>query len=323
MTFSPQKSNIDAMMRDKEKKIKGGYSAAVILSGCLWGFMGLFRRNMGALGVTTSGVIILRCGIAALLFGVTILIKDPSKIKIRFRDLWCFVGTGILSLLFFSACYFSAMSLMSLSAAAILLYTAPSFVIIISLFVFGEKLTVRKIIALVMSFGGCCLVCGLGSGSTYLTTAGILYGLGSGVGYAMYSIFGKLAMDRGYSSLTVNFYTTLFASLGALAIWGDGGSLSVMVSSWNAALWCLSAGVVTCYLPYLFYTYGLSGLEAGKASIMASVEPVVATFVGLVFFRESMTALNAAGVVLVLAAIVLLNIKSRAPRDDADRAEIQ
>jgi hypothetical protein len=107
-------------------------------------------------------------------------------------------------------------------------------------------------------------VCGLGSGSTYLTTAGILYGLGSGIGYAMYSIFGKLAMDRGYSSLTVNFYTTLFASLGALVIWGDGGSLSVMVSSWNAALWCLSAGVVTCYLPYLFYTYGLSGLEVGK-----------------------------------------------------------
>jgi DME family drug/metabolite transporter len=311
LTFRQGKSNIETMIQQKTKTTNGQYSAAVIASGCLWGFMGLFRRNMGALGVTTPGVIILRCGIAALLFAFTMLIRDPKAIKIKLRDLWCFIGTGLLSLLFFSTCYFNAMSLMSLSAAAILLYTAPSFVIIISVFVFGEKLTRRKLAALVMSFGGCCLVCGLGSGDTYLTSAGILYGLGSGLGYALYSIFGKLAMDRGYSSLTVNFYTTLFAALGALAIWGGEGSLAVMVSSWQAAAWCLSAGVVTCYLPYMLYTYGLSGMEPGRASIMASVEPVVATFVGMIFYKESMTALNAAGVVLVLSAIVMLNLKSR------------
>ena len=287
---------------------KSKFSVAVVAAGCLWGFMGLFRRYMGAIGVPTAGVTILRCGVAAILFGITLLIKDPKLLKIRVKDIWCFLGTGLLSLLFFSMCYYNAMNLMSLSAAAILLYTAPGIVVILSHFVFKELLTRRKILALLLAFAGCCLVCGLGSSDTTLSTVGILYGLGSGIGYALYSIFGKLAMDKGYSSGTVNFYTTLFACVGAAAIWGIGDSASAMFSSWGNLGLCIAAGIATCYLPYMLYTYGLSGLEAGKASIMASIEPVVATFVGIIFFHETLTPLSAAGVALVLAAVVLLNL---------------
>jgi len=296
---------------------KRKYSAAVVAAGCLWGFMGLFRRCMGAAGVPTAGIIFLRCGVAALLFALVLLLRDPRQLKIRWKDLWCFLGTGLLSLLFFSFCYYNAMTLMSLSAAAILLYTAPGFVVILSAFVFREKLTARKIAALLLAFAGCCLVCGLGSSDTYLTAAGILYGLGSGIGYALYSIFGKLAMDRGYSSGTVNFYTTLFAALGAMLIWGAKEPVAVMFASWQNFGLCAAAGLITCFLPYTLYTYGLSGLEAGKASIMASVEPVVATFVGILFFQESLTPLSAVGVALVLAAVVLLNLRP-AKREEGD-----
>lgn len=290
---------------------KGRYAAAILGAGCLWGFMGLFRRTMASAGIPTEGVIFIRCSVAALLFLATLLVRDPKLLRVRLRDLWLFAGTGLVSLVFFSLCYFNAMNLMSLSAAAILLYTAPSFVVIISLFVFGEKLTLRKAVALVMAFGGCCLVCGLGSSDAVLTAAGILYGLGSGIGYALYSIFGKLAMERGYDSGTVNFYTTLLASLFVAAVWGVRAPLGVMFSSAPDFWLCIAAGVVTCFLPYLLYTYGLSGMEAGKASIMASVEPVVATFVGMIFYRESLTPLNAAGVALVLAAVALLNMPGR------------
>jgi len=68
-------------------------------------------------------------------------------------------------------------------------------------------------------------------------------------------------------------------------------------------------GAVSCFLPYLFYTYGLSGLETGRASILASFEPVVATLVGIVVFRERPTLMSAAGVLCVLGAIVLLNLR--------------
>ena len=87
------------------------YTASVIAAGCLWGLMGLFTRTLAACGVDATGAIVLRCGVAALLFGATILVRDPKQFRIRLRDFWCFFGTGICSLLFFTYCYFQGMAL--------------------------------------------------------------------------------------------------------------------------------------------------------------------------------------------------------------------
>ena len=287
------------------------YTAAILAAGCLWGFMGLFRRYMGEVGFSASDLIVLRCGIAALCFGLTLLFTGRKQFRIKLRDSWCFLGSGIVSLLFFTFCYFQAMNYMSLSAAAILLYTAPAIVTLLSALLFRERLTGTKMLAVVLAFLGCALVSGLGAGDMALSAAGILYGLGAGFGYAMYSIFARYALERGYSSNTINFYSCLLAAIGAALIWGvDGVFESVTASTQNLGL-ALGAGVLTCFLPYLLYTYGLTGMETGRASIMASVEPVVATLVGAVVFRESMSVLSYAGVVLVLSAVVLLNVKTK------------
>jgi len=283
----------------------------VLASGILWGFMGYFRRSIGALGVSGSGVVLVRCLIAAILCALTILIKDKSLFKIKIKDLWCFLGTGLVSFLFFTVCYFTAMTMMSLSTAAILLYTAPCFVVLMSAVIFKEKLTGRKIFAVILAFAGCCFVCGIGNSESALTLTGILFGLGSGIGYALYSIFGKLASERGYNSITINFYTMLIASIGALVIWGPENTFVVMFSSGSNLILCLAAGLFSCYLPYMLYTYGLSNMEPGSASVIASIEPVVATFVGLILFDEKIGLLNLFGVVLVLTAVVLVNLKSK------------
>lgn len=134
------------------------YTASVITAGCLWGLMGLFTRTLATYGVDSTGAIVLRCGIAALLFAVTLLVRDSKQFRIRLKDIWCFIGTGICSLLFFTYCYFQAITIMDLSTAAVLLYTAPSIVMILSLILFHERITVQKLIALVLAFAGCCLV---------------------------------------------------------------------------------------------------------------------------------------------------------------------
>ena len=268
------------------------YTAAILAAGCLWGFMGLFRRYMGEVGFSASDLIVLRCGIAALCFGLTLLFTGRGQFRIRPRDCWCFLGSGIVSLLFFTFC-------------------APAIVTLLSALLFRERLTGTKMLAVVLAFLGCALVSGLGAGDMALSAAGILYGLGAGFGYAMYSIFARYALERGYSSNTINFYSCLLAAIGAALIWGvDGVFESVTASTQNLGL-ALGAGVLTCFLPYLLYTYGLTGMETGRASIMASVEPVVATLVGAVVFRESMSVLSYAGVVLVLSAVVLLNVKTK------------
>lgn len=290
---------------------KNKFTIAILAAGCLWGFMGLFRRYMGEAGFSSSNIIVLRCGIAALCFGVTLLFTGREQFRIKLRDIWCFLGSGIVSLLFFTFCYFQAMNYMSLSAAAILLYTAPAIVTLFSAALFRERLTATKLAAVVLAFFGCALVSGLGSGDMALSTLGILYGLGAGFGYAMYSIFARYALERGYSSNTINFYSCLLASIGAALIWGLDGVFETAAASAQGLGLALGTGGLTCFLPYLLYTYGLSGMETGRASIMASVEPVVATIVGAAVFRERMSALSYAGVVLVLSAVVLLNVRTR------------
>ena len=71
----------------------------------------------------------------------------------------------------------------------------------------------------------------------------------------------------------------------------------------------LATGIVTCYLPYMLYTYGLTGIENGKASIIASIEPVVATVMGIFIYKENLTVLSALGIILVLGAIVVTNLR--------------
>ncbi len=283
-------------------------TALVLAAGVLWGFMGFFVKHLGDIGIASTGAVMLRCGVAALCFGLTILLKNPKLFHVKLRDAWCFVGSGIFALLFFTYCYFTSMNYIDLSTAAILLYTAPPIVMVISFFVFGEKFTRTKVLALVMAFAGCCLVSGRGESAIPL--AGLLLGLGSGLGYALFSIFARLAMNRGYNSLTVNFWSCLLAAAGAMIIWPPMATLDICFASGYNLLLCLATGTVSCYLPYLFYTKGLEGMETGRASIMASLEPVVATLVGVFIFAQPLSIMSACGVVLVLGAIVVLNVKN-------------
>ena len=286
---------------------KKRYTAAVIAAGTLWGFMGFFRRTLDTMGLSASNCIAVRCIVAAILFAITMFIADRKAFKIKLRDAWCFVGCGIVSLLVFGLCYFKAMDYMSLSNAAILLYTAPCFVIIISAVLFKEKITPKKIAAMLMAFAGCCLVSGIGTGDE-ISAIGLVLGLCSGLCYALYSIFSRFAINRGYSSFTINFYSCLLAGIGATAVGGTDFIPLISLTPSNL-LFAVATGLVTCFLPYLLYTYGLIGIENGKASIMASIEPVVATLCGVFIYNEGLTVMSTVGILLVLSAIVLLKEK--------------
>ena len=290
--------------------------AAILAAGICWGFMGYFTRHLAGIGIGSEGVLIIRYGISALLFGVLLLVTDRSRFKVKLKDLWCFLGAGLVSLLFFTYCYFTAISMMSLSAAAILLYIAPSVVTVLSVFLFKEKFTKIKAVSLVLSFIGCCLVSGI-AGGVSLTLAGVLWGVGAGVGYALYTIFSRFALQKGYNSLTINFYSCLLAAVGAVIIWRPVELPSLMTASAGDFIFCIVTAVLTSFVPYLLYTYGLTGVENGKASVLASIEPVVASLLGILYFYEPVSFVSVLGVVLVLAAVVLLNSGSYNGRYEA------
>lgn len=280
----------------------------IFIAGVLWGTMGIFVRRYNDEGMMSMDVVEIRAVVTAVLMLCFLLIYDRTLLKIKWKDLWCFLGTGLLSILFFNFCYFKAMTITSLSVAAVLLYTAPTIVMILSGILFGERFTWVKIAALAATFVGCVFVTGVIGSSDSLSFFGIMVGLGAGLGYALYSIFSRYALERGYHTYTIIFYTFLIAAIGGLPFANIRLIGEVCTSNVSYIIFTVIFGLASTVLPYILYTVGLKQVENGKASIIASVEPVVATLLGIFLFHERLTLNGMIGVVLVLGAIVVCNI---------------
>lgn len=282
----------------------------VLLAGTLWGCIGIFVRRYNELGLSSMQTVAVRMVIAAILFSLFVLIYKRSLFRIRLKDIRIFLGSGVISVGLFTYCYFSSIELSSLSVAAVLLYTAPAFVMIFSLIFFKEKMTIPKAISLVLAVLGCAMTTGVIGGALNVTLAGFLFGLGSGVCYALYSIFSRFALNRGYEPFTITLYTFMFAAVFCLCVTDIRPVVKVVFADWSSAGYAILFALVSCVLPYVFYTLGLKYINSSTASIIATVEPVVATIIGAVVFSEPLNVpFGYLGVALVFLSVVLINIK--------------
>lgn len=291
----------------KIQKFKG--EIFVIIGALMWGTMGIFSRYFNSIGLGSLEIALVRIGVGFLFVASYLALFQRDKLKIKLRDIWCFVGTGICSLLLFSCCYFRAIEELTLSAAGVLLYTAPIFVMLLSIPLFKEKLTWKKTVALALAFAGCVMISGIGG---EINAFGVLMGVLSGFFYGLYSIFGRYAIERGYDSWTMVFYTFLFCIIGCLAL-SDIPLVLSAVSSAPPGVWfyLVGIGLLTGFLPYLFYSKGLECMESSRASILAFVEPVGGTIVGMIVFSEFPNIFGVTGILLVLSAIVVLSYKKK------------
>ncbi len=281
----------------EESKNKSVSVIMIITAAAGWGLVGLFSRPLSAAGLSALQITFVRSSIVMLGMGLFVLFKDRSLFWIKLKDFWLFLGTGLISIVFFNVCYFLTIVETTLATASILLYTAPCFVMLMSALFFKEKVTLQKLAALVIAFAGCILVSGFAKGEVGMYA--MLTGIGSGLGYASYSIFGKVALKR-YHTFTVIFYTFVVATIGLLPfvhltrmvqVIGKGGSGSILEA--------LGLGLVSTFMPYICYTSGLRSIEAGVASVLAFAEPMVATVTGILVFNEPLHFLNAMGIVLI------------------------
>ena len=281
----------------------------ILVAGTFWGSMGLFVRRLQTLGFTPVEVAAARMRLAALLLCLLLLFRDPKGFRLRLRDVPLFLGLGLGSILCLTLCYFTAIAIMPLSTAAILLYTSPIWVMLLSVLLFHEKLSAPKLLALALAFGGCVLVCGLGGEP--LTPRALLIGLGAGLAYGLYSILGAIALRR-YAPLPVSTFSLIFAGLGSCFLVSPARIAARLVDAGGAPVFglLLLMALVTVVVPFLSYTRGLRTVEPSRAAIFATVEPVVATLLGALFFHEALSLASGLGIALVLAAVVLLNRQS-------------
>ena len=282
----------------------------VILAGCCWATLGVFVRHLNEIGLQAMQIVECRALLTVVgMFGVLGIFRR-DLLRVKAKDLWCFAGGGIVSVILFNFCYFQTIQWASLSVAAILLYTSPIFVLLLSVPLFGEKLTRKKLLCLAMAFVGCALASGLTAGGMTLSPQTLLFGLGSGFGYGLYSIFSRFALQRGYHPITITAYIFLFGAIGGIPL-TDFGQIAAIAGQPDNLLYLIVYTVVTTIIPYCAYTTGLQHIENGVAAVLACIEPVMATLFGIFFFSELPTLTGWLGIALVLTALTLLNLRPK------------
>ena len=289
---------------ETSKKAPAG--AAILAAAALWGIIGFWNRRLMAAGLSPLSIVLVRNLGGMILLAAFFALRDRSVFRVERRHLKYFFGTGVVSVVLFTVCYFSCQQLCSLAVASILLYTAPSFVVLLSALLWKEPVTGKKLLALFLTLIGCACVCGVSSGGLSVTLPGVLLGLGSGFFYALYSVFGRYALAH-YPPLTVTVWTFLFAGPASLVLLRP-AELGTAFGGGDPGVWltALALAAVSTAAPYILYTWGLARMEPGRASILASLEPVVAALTGAAAFGEPLGALTVLGILCVLAGVIVL-----------------
>lgn len=285
-------------------------SLIAVLTGVMWGSGGIFIKTLDAYGMDNWTIIATRNVVVVPLIFLLIMIIDKNMIKVKLKDAWMFAGAGFLGMLCMSYCFNIALTMISMSLAAVLLSLQPVFVLILGRILFKEKLAKKKIYCMALALLGCVLTSGMLESATGISWSyfGIFMGLVSAFLYACYSIFAKFATERNYDAYTMTFYGLLIGLIvsAPFADWELFGRF-MMDAPIKHSFFMFMQSVVTSALPYILYNYALKHLDAGVVSILsAGAEPAAATIFGLLFFAEVPTVLSVVGLIVAIVALTML-----------------
>jgi drug/metabolite transporter (DMT)-like permease len=294
---------MDPGRRDEIK----GYACAV-LAALMWASCGTVGKALFEGGMTPYELVQVRVTLSAALLVASFWLKAPYLLRIRRQDLGYFLLLGGGAMAAMQISYFYAISKIHVAAAILLQYLAPILVAVFAVCFWRERLTVSKMVALLLAFGGCYLVVGgYNLDLLKMNRMGILGGLGAAISFASYSLLGEKGMHR-YSPWTVLFYALAFSA----ATW------HVLVppfhylkagftpSQWG---WLAYIAVVGTILPFGLYYVGINYIRSTRAIITATLEPIAAGFMAFFLLGETMETLQISGGFLVIGAIVLLQVQ--------------
>lgn len=283
----------------------GGY-ALVLVAATLWATLGLFYKGLAASGLPLLTIVFFRAGIAALALFAVLLWRERPSLRLTWRDGLFFLAFGLLGVAAFYVVYIHAIEWAGMGVAAVLMYTAPVWVALFSVLFWGERLTLQRGAILFLAFVGCALV-----GRVYdpagmrLNAPGILAGLGAGLTYGLYTIFSKAAQRRHTAWATLA-YALGIGSLFLLPF----QSLPIIghaITTPSLLFWLVTLGLVPTLGGGLAFNLGLRRVPASSASVVATLEPVIAAVLGWAVWKERMEWPQVLGAALVLTAVAMLN----------------
>ena len=285
--------------------------ALIMLSGILWGTIGLFVKVLDARGSTSEYTTFMRMFFAfLLLFAITLAKEGTASFRIGRNTLISCALLGFVSMSLNNLCYTNAVNRLGMSLAAAILYMAPIFTSIQSKLLFHERIGRNKLIALAFNVIGCVLAATGGRLSLEgVSAAGLLFGIGAAFAYSTQNIFGRLATDEA-SPFVVATYNFFFAAAFTLVVARPFSTIDDPFEP-QLLIWGLLFGLIPTTIAYLLYFAGIQGLtETSKVPVFCSLELVVATVLGAVLFSENLPPASLAGTALILVSIMLMNRKT-------------
>jgi len=270
----------------------------VLCAAVLWGLIGPLSKLAFAAGMDTLEVAFWRTGLAWLLFAVHAVTRHETHLAPR--DLPAVVGFGVVGIAGLFGTYMVAVAAGGAALASVLLYTAPAWVALLSWLFLGEPMggfKVAAVVATVAGVAGVSFGAGLGGGAG-LSAKAVFFGLLSGMTYALYYVFGKYYLGR-YKTPTLFLYAL---PVGALVLFPFVRFTRPTVPGF---LSCLALAVFSTYGAYSVYYAGLKRLEATRAAVVATLEPVVAAVLAYVLFGECFGLSGYIGAGLIIGSVLL------------------
>ncbi|HSM37685.1 MAG TPA: DMT family transporter [Longimicrobiales bacterium] len=282
----------------------------VLLAASLWATTGLWAKAAYGHGFGPIEAASARGFLAFLCLCLAAAVR-PRRFAVAWSDVPLLAGFGVIGLGVFYAIYLACLDRLSVSVAAALLYTAPAFTAALAPFTVGERLGRRGLAALGGALLGVLLVTGaLGASGRDVDPLGIGLGLGAGLAYAGYTLFGRASRKR-MDALRALFWPTGFGALFLACLAPPWRSLPAHPDAIPALL---GLALLATLLPNLLFLLALGRLEAGVAAILATLEPVVAALYGVVLLGEVLGAGQIVGVAAIAASAAWLAISRSAPR---------
>lgn len=267
----------------------------------LWAMIGLFTPELLELGLSAVEVGFWR----ALLAGAAFLVHAGLRRQLRVgdrRDAAWLVGFGAVAVGLFYVALAAAIETGGVSLAWILLYTAPAWVAVGAATLLREHVdAVRWTLVAATVLGVVLVAVGGGEGVT-VTVASVAWGLVAGLSYSTWYLAGKRLLER-YRPVTIS---TWILGTGAIVLLPFTPLRALPPRAW---LLLVALAIVSTYLPALAYYSGLRSVEASRAAIVATVEPVVALAIAVLVEDERLSVVGVVGGVIVLTAATIASAR--------------
>jgi drug/metabolite transporter (DMT)-like permease len=301
-----------------ETRIARGYLLA-LAAAVLWATLGLFYTRLASYDLSLLTIVFLRAAAGAILLLLVFTGLRRDLLRVERRDWLLFLGLGFFAVALYYA-YASAISLAGMGVAAVLMYTAPAWVTVLGVVFLGEQMSVTKGVALLLAGAGCALV-----GRVYdlanlrLNLSGILAGLATGLAYAIYIVLSKVGQRR-YNPWTVLFYALGLGALFLLPL-QEPATVGRALTTTPVLLVLIGLAIVPTLGGGSAFNAALRELPASEATIVGTLEPAVAALLGWAFLGERLAALQIVGAGLILAAVIVLQMKDATGRASESATE--